>query len=60
MKSRRDKEIMPQPRFGHSQVLGRMCGLTLHEAQSLAHNEELDISSLIHRFSNVGDRCDLL
>ncbi|GMP53559.1 hypothetical protein CsSME_00018992 [Camellia sinensis var. sinensis] len=60
MESRRDEEIMPQPRFGHAQALGRMCGLTLHEARSLAHNGKLNITSLIHRFSNIGDRGDLL
>ncbi|GMP99554.1 hypothetical protein CsSME_00046987 [Camellia sinensis var. sinensis] len=60
MESRRDEEIIPQPHFGHIQALGRMCGLTLYEARSLVHNGELDIPSLIHRFSDVGDRGDLL
>lgn len=58
METWRDEEIMPQPHFGHAQALGRMCGLTLHEAQSLAHDGELDISSLIYLFSNIGDRGD--
>ncbi|GMP79240.1 hypothetical protein CsSME_00034866 [Camellia sinensis var. sinensis] len=48
METWHDEEIMPQPRFGHAQALGRMCGLTLHEARSLAHDGELDIPSLIH------------
>jgi len=51
---------MPQPRFGHALALGWMCGLTLHEARSLAHDGELDIPGLIHRFSNIRDRGDLL
>lgn len=60
MESRCDEEILPQLRFGHTQALGRMCGLTLHEIQSLIHNGELDIPSLIHRFSDADDRGDLL
>ncbi|GMP23079.1 hypothetical protein CsSME_00000814 [Camellia sinensis var. sinensis] len=60
MESRRNEEIIPQPRFGHAQALGRMCGLSLHEARSLAHDGELDIPGLIHRFSAIGDRSDLL
>ncbi|KAL7249856.1 hypothetical protein ACSBR1_011938 [Camellia fascicularis] len=55
---RRDEEIMPQPRFGHAQALGRMCGLTMHDARSLAHNGGLDIPSLIRQFLDVGDRED--
>ncbi|GMP32016.1 hypothetical protein CsSME_00005971 [Camellia sinensis var. sinensis] len=60
MESRREEEIMPQPHFGHAQALGQMCGLTLHEARSLAHNRELDIPNLIQRFFDVDDRGDLL
>ncbi|KAL7247629.1 hypothetical protein ACSBR2_002524 [Camellia fascicularis] len=56
MESRHDEEILPQSRFGHIQALGWICGLTLHDARSLVHNGELDISSLIHRFSDAGDR----
>lgn len=60
MESQRDQEIMLQPCFGHAQALGRMCGLTLHEARSLAHNGELDIPDLIRQFSITGDKDDLL
>jgi len=60
MESQRDKEIMLQPCFGHAQALGRMYGLTLYEARSLAHNGELDIPDLIRRFSITGDKDDLL
>ncbi|GMP69439.1 hypothetical protein CsSME_00028702 [Camellia sinensis var. sinensis] len=60
LESRRDEELIPWPRFGHIQALGQMCGLTLHEARSLAHNGELDIPSLIYRFSETGDQGDLL
>ncbi|KAL7222722.1 hypothetical protein ACSBR1_024425 [Camellia fascicularis] len=60
MESRRDEEIIIQPRFGHALALGQMCGLTLHEARSLDHDGELDIPSLIHQFSDIGDRGDLL
>lgn len=60
MESRRDEKIIHQPRFGHIQALGWMCELTLHEAQSLVHNGEWDIPDLIHRFSDVDDRGDLL
>ncbi|GMP83866.1 hypothetical protein CsSME_00037638 [Camellia sinensis var. sinensis] len=60
MESRHDGEITLQPRFGHALALGRMCGFTLHEARSLAHDRELDLPSLIHRFSDIGDRSDLL
>ncbi|KAL7253163.1 hypothetical protein ACSBR1_007650 [Camellia fascicularis] len=37
-----------------------MCGLTPHEARSFVYNGELDIPSLIHRFSDAGDRGNLL
>lgn len=60
MESRRDEEIIPQPRFGHIQALGRIYRLTLHEARSLVHNGELDIPGLIHQFSEVSDRGNLL
>ncbi|KAL7173914.1 hypothetical protein ACSBR2_033219 [Camellia fascicularis] len=60
MESRHDEEIIPQPHFGHAQALGQMCGLTLLEAQSLAHDGELDIPGLVHQFSAIGDRSDLL
>ncbi|KAL7229012.1 hypothetical protein ACSBR2_007664 [Camellia fascicularis] len=60
MKSWHDEEILPQLRFSHAQALARMCGLTLREARSLAHNGELDIPSLIHRFSTIGNKGDLL
>ncbi|THG21568.1 hypothetical protein TEA_007942 [Camellia sinensis var. sinensis] len=58
METRRDEKLMPRPCFGYTQALGRMCGLTLHETRSLAHDGELDIPSLIHRFSDTGDRGD--
>jgi len=51
----RNEEILPQLRFGHAQALGRMCGLTMHDAQSLIRDGELDILSLIHQFSDAGD-----
>ncbi|GMP61420.1 hypothetical protein CsSME_00023895 [Camellia sinensis var. sinensis] len=60
METQRDEKIMPQSRFGHAQAVGRMCGLTLHKARLLAHDGELDIPSLIHRFSDIGDRADPL
>ncbi|GMP55748.1 hypothetical protein CsSME_00020478 [Camellia sinensis var. sinensis] len=60
MESLCDEEIMLQPRFGHAQALERMCGLTLHEARSLAHDGELDIPGLVHQFSAIRDRSDLL
>ncbi|KAL7215273.1 hypothetical protein ACSBR1_027438 [Camellia fascicularis] len=60
MESRHDEEIMPQLHFDHAQALGWMCGLTVHEARSLAHNGELDIPDLIHQFSDIGNRGDLL
>lgn len=58
MESECNKEILPQLRFGHVQALGRMCGLTMHDALSLICNGELDILSLIQRFSDPGDRGD--
>ncbi|KAL7197506.1 hypothetical protein ACSBR2_020109 [Camellia fascicularis] len=58
MESRCEKEILPQFRFGHIQALGRMCGLTSHDARSLIRDGELDIPSLIHQFSDAGDRDD--
>lgn len=60
MESHRDKEIMFQPRFGHAQALGRMCGLTLHEARSLAYNRELGIPVLISQFSPLVKKVFLL
>ena len=32
MESEHNEEILPQLRFGHAQALGRMCGLTMHDA----------------------------
>ncbi|KAL7193763.1 hypothetical protein ACSBR2_025397 [Camellia fascicularis] len=58
MESERHEEILPQFRFGQAQALGRMCGLTMHDARSLICNGELDILGLIHRFSDAGDRGD--
>lgn len=58
MESGRDEEILPQLRFGHIQALGRMCGLTLHDARSWIHDGELDIPSLVCQFSDAGDRGD--
>ena len=58
MVSERNEDILPQFRCGHIQTLGRMCGLTLHDARSLIRDGELDIPSLIHRFSDAGDRGD--
>ena len=58
MESERDEEILPQLRFGHAQALGRMCGLTMHDARSLICNGMLDIPSLICRFSNASDCID--
>ncbi|KAL7225057.1 hypothetical protein ACSBR1_020362 [Camellia fascicularis] len=55
MESERNEEVLPQLRFGHAQPLGRMCGLTIHDARSLICDGELDILSLIHRFSDAGD-----
>ncbi|KAL7164625.1 hypothetical protein ACSBR2_040508 [Camellia fascicularis] len=60
MESWHNEKILPQSRFGHIQTLGQMCGLTLQYAQSLVHNGKLDIPSLIHRFSDVGDCGDRL
>ncbi|KAF5932678.1 hypothetical protein HYC85_028849 [Camellia sinensis] len=54
------KAIMPQPRFGHAQALGRKCRLSMHKAWSLAYDRELDMPGLVHRFSTIGDRSDLL
>ena len=50
MESERHEEILSQFRFGHAQVLGQMCGLTMHDARSLICNGELDILGLIYRF----------
>ena len=58
MESERDEEILPQLNFGHVQTLGRMCGLTMYDARSLIYDGMLDIPSLIHRFSDTGDRDD--
>jgi len=58
MKSERDEEILPQLCFGHIQALGRICRLTLYDARSLIRDGELDIPSLIRRFSDAGDRGD--
>ncbi|KAL7255111.1 hypothetical protein ACSBR1_009305 [Camellia fascicularis] len=58
MESECDEEILPQFRFHHVQALGRMCGLTLHDARSLTRDGVLNIPSLIHRFSDAGDRGD--
>ncbi|XP_028110312.1 uncharacterized protein LOC114308827 isoform X3 [Camellia sinensis] len=60
MESRRNEEIMPQPLFGHTRALEQMCGLSFNEAKSLAHDGELDIPSLIRRFSGIRNRRDLL
>ena len=56
MESECSEVILPQLRFGHAQALGRMCGLTAHDARSLICSGELDILGLIHRFSDAGDR----
>ncbi|KAF5934304.1 hypothetical protein HYC85_030475 [Camellia sinensis] len=56
MESEGHEEILPQFRFGYAQALGRMCGLTAHDARSLICNGELDILGLIYRFSDAGDR----
>ena len=56
MESESHEEILPQFRFGHAQALGRMCGLTAHDARSLIYNGELDILGLIYHFSDAGDR----
>ncbi|GMP93764.1 hypothetical protein CsSME_00043468 [Camellia sinensis var. sinensis] len=58
MESERDEEILPQLNFGHVQTLGQMCGLTMYDARSLICDGMLDIPSLIHRFSDTGDRDD--
>ncbi|GMP53838.1 hypothetical protein CsSME_00019190 [Camellia sinensis var. sinensis] len=55
MESWHNEKIILQSHFGHALALGRMCGLTLHDARSLAHDGELDIPNLIHRFSDIGD-----
>ncbi|KAL7180439.1 hypothetical protein ACSBR1_043608 [Camellia fascicularis] len=34
--------------------------LSVHEARSLAHDGELDILGLVHQFSTIGDKSDLL
>ncbi|KAF5934058.1 hypothetical protein HYC85_030229 [Camellia sinensis] len=56
MESECHEEILPQFHFGHAQALGRMCGLTAHDARSLICNGELHILGLIHRFSDADDR----
>ncbi|KAF5933517.1 hypothetical protein HYC85_029688 [Camellia sinensis] len=56
MESEGYEEILPQFRFGYAQALGRMCGLTAHDARSPICNGELDILGLIYRFSDAGDR----
>ncbi|KAL7264449.1 hypothetical protein ACSBR1_002406 [Camellia fascicularis] len=58
MESKRNEEVLPQLRFGHAQVLGRMCGLTMHDARSLICDGMLDVPSLICRVSDAGDRGD--
>jgi len=58
MESKHDKAILPQLRFDHVQALGRMCGLTLHDARSLIRDGELDILRLVCRFSDAGGRGD--
>ena len=55
MESESCEEILPQFRFGHAQALGRMCGLTTHDARSLTCNGELDILELIYHFSDTDD-----
>ena len=58
MESEREEEILPQYRFSHIQALGRMCGLAMHDARLLICDGELDIPSLVHLFSDAGDRSD--
>ncbi|KAL7229627.1 hypothetical protein ACSBR2_008188 [Camellia fascicularis] len=60
MESRHNEEIIPQSRFSHAQALGWMCGFSVLEARFLARDGELDILDLVHRFSTIGNRDDLL
>ena len=58
MESESCEEILPQFRFGLAQALGRMCGLTTHDARSLTCNGELDFLGWIYSFSDASDRSD--